>query len=398
MVKKTIAIVGAGPAALLAASFIDPAKFDLCIYEKNRTAGRKFLVAGKGGLNLSYAEPLEELISKYTVSEFFTAALKTFSNQDLRNYLYKIGINTYVGSSNRIFPEKGIKPIEVLKAILEKVLSQGFEIKYEHAWKSWTKHGDLLFENDVIVKTDFQIFALGGASWKITGSDGNWNSIFRERGIDCHTFEASNCAYQVKWPKAFIDKHEGTPLKNIALSCRDKTIKGELMITRFGLEGAAIYGLSPEIRLALKQTGKVVLSLDLKPLFPKEKLIDKMDRSGKKITEILKRYLKLSKAQIDLIKDQTNRNEFLDPEHLAERIKDIKLEIVGKADIDEAISTVGGIDIKELNSNFELIKMPNHFCIGEMIDYDAPTGGYLLQSCFSMGAYLAQYLNEKENQ
>ena len=394
--KKSIAIVGAGPAALIAAAFLDTSKFEVSIYEKNKTVGRKFLVAGKGGFNLSYADTVDALVDKYNKQNLLAKAIKQFDNQNLRNWLYKIGINTFVGTSNRIFPERGIKPIEVLNAILDHVKEKGVNIIVEQQWSKWTEEGFLQFKQGEIVKADIVIFALGGASWKITGSDGSWKNSFQEKGISCKDFEASNCAYKVEWPTAFISKHEGAPLKNIALNLNGKTIKGELVITKFGLEGAPIYALSPEIRTALKTDGKVKIALDLKPLFGEEKLIEKLsNKAGKKITEILKKYIKLNTAQIDLIKFQTDRETFTQPVLLAKKIKNINLDLVGLAPIDEAISTVGGIDTSELSDHFELNKMQNHYCIGEMIDYDAPTGGYLLQSCFSMGVHLAKYLNDK---
>lgn len=387
--------MGGGPAALMVAAFLDLSKFKVTIYEKNKAVGRKFLVAGKGGFNLSYADTVEELINKYDKPSLLAKALKRFNNQDLRNWLYKIGINTYVGTSNRIFPERGIKPIEVLNAIVNHIKDKQVEIMLEHHWNGWTKDGSLQFDKDRIIKADIVIFAMGGASWKITGSDGSWKEVFESNNILCREFEASNCAYEIDWPKELIQKHEGAPLKNIALSMKGRSIKGELVITRFGLEGAPIYAFSPEIRTALKSEGKVEIGLDLKPQLEEEKLVEKIsNKDGKKITEVLKKYLKLKTAQIDLIKSQTDRETFTDPSLLAEKIKNINLTLVGIAPIDEAISTVGGIATSELSKNFELTKMQDHYCIGEMIDYDAPTGGYLLQSCFSMGVYLANYLNE----
>ena len=394
--KKSIAIVGAGPAALLLASFIDTTKYNVCIYEKNKTAGRKFLVAGSGGLNLSYADTIEALISQYSPDAFLEQSIHAFNNQDLRNWLYRIGINTFVGSSDRIFPEEGIKPIEVLNAIIKHVEEKGIKINYEHIWNGWDSNGNLTFDNGKVDESEFKIFSMGGASWKVTGSDGGWKQIFETAGVNCNDFVASNCGYKMKWPADFVEKHEGNPLKNIALTYDDVSIKGELVITNSGLEGNAIYALSPEIRSELSSDGKAILNLDLKPQLEIEKVIEKLsNKKDKKVTEVLKKYLKLSKTQIDLLKFNTDRESFINPKALAKKIKNIELVITGMADIDEAISTVGGVPLAALNENFELKNKENHFCIGEMLDYDAPTGGYLLQSCFSMGVYLAKHLNNR---
>ena len=393
MDKKKISIIGGGPSAFLLACFLDPEKFSVTIYEKNKTFGRKFLVAGKGGFNLTHSETTQELINRYTPTGFLDKALQNFTNTDFRNWLDTIAIPTYIGSSKRVYPKQGIKPIEVLNAIAKTLKEKGVTIKYEHTFSGWNNTDEPLL-NKVAIKTDYTIFCLGGASWKITGSDGKWLDSFSEKGIKTKIFQGSNCGYKINWNKDFIKNHEGTPLKNITISCDTRLQKGEAVITTFGLEGNAIYGLSPQIRAQLAANLKATIHIDFKPSLSIENLYAKMQVSGYKNTsQILKKEIKLSAAQIDLLKAYVSKEEYLNKEILAKKIKSFPLEILNTASIDESISTVGGIDLSAISQNFELEKLANQFCIGEMLDWDAPTGGYLLQGCVSTGVWLAKYLN-----
>ncbi len=392
--KKSVSIIGGGPAAFLLAAFLDPQKFNVSIFEKNKTLGRKFLVAGKGGFNLTHSEPIAQLIERYTPSDFIQEALLDFDNDDFQKWIDLMGIPTYIGSSKRVYPESGIKPIAVLNAILDVLNKRGVAIQYQHSWKGWNANHDLIFNDSTAIKADHTIFALGGGSWKITGSDGTWLNLFHNKGVDVVPFKASNCAYAVNWESNFIDTFEGTPLKNIAISCGDKSQKGEMVITRFGLEGNAIYAISPQIREELNNKQKATVYLDLKPTLSYDDLLQKIKKSNiKKTSEKLQKELKLTPAQVGLLKIFLSKETYLNSELLAQNIKKLPIEISASALLDEAISTTGGIKLNALDDNFQLKMMENHYCIGEMIDLDAPTGGYLLQSCFSMGVYLARHLN-----
>ena len=394
MSKQSIALIGGGPAALLFASFIDTTKYEVQIYEKNKQCGRKFLVAGKGGFNLSHSEKLEDFITRYTPSNFIEPALRSFSNDDLRNWLKEIGIPTIVGSSKRIYPEQEIKPIEVLTKILNFIEKRGVKINYEYNWTGWNASGDLTFENGDAVKADKAVFAMGGGSWKVTGSDGSWLQSFLDRGVEVNQFEASNCRYSVNWEEKFIANYAGEPLKNCFYSSGNKTQSGEIVLTQNGVEGNAIYALSPEIRKDLKRNGKAVVEIDFKPNWSKNKVLEVLNKSRfNKMTDILKKDLRLSKTQISLLKNITSKDEFLSKTYLSHLIKIYPLTITDLTAIDDAISTVGGIALSSISESYELKAIPNNFTIGEMLDYDAPTGGYLLQSCFSMGVYLAQKFN-----
>ena len=392
--KKQITIIGGGPSAFLLASFLDAEKFTINIYEKNKTVGRKFLVAGKGGFNLTHSESINQLIKRFTPINFLDKALLNFTNIDFRNWLDQIEIPTYIGSSKRVFPEKGIKPIEVLNAILKSLKKKGVIITYNHTFSDWDPKGNPIINNKTIA-TDYTVFSLGGGSWKVTGSDGIWLDTFSKKGIKTKIFQASNCGYKIDWKSNFIQKHEGTPLKNIAISCNNIIQKGEAVITKFGLEGNAIYGLSQQIREQLNVISKATVFIDFKPSLTLENVLSKIKKSiFKNTTQILKKELKLSPSQIDLLKTYLSKESYLNIESLAKNIKKFPLELLETASIDEAISTVGGIDLNAISKNFELKKMPNQFCIGEMLDWDAPTGGYLLQASASIGVYLAKYLNE----
>ena len=239
------------------------------------------------------------------------------------------------------------------------------------------------------------MFSLGGGSWKITGSDGSWLKTFEEKGIKTIPFEASNCAFKVDWNSRFIQENEGIPLKNITISCAKKQQKGEAVITRFGLEGNAIYALSPQIREQLKLNNKAIIYIDFKPTFTLENVYSKIENSSfKNTTQILKKELKLSPSQIILLKTYLSKDSYLNTVILSKYIKKFPLEINDLSILDEAISTVGGIDINAVDPNFQLHEIPNQFCLGEMINWDAPTGGYLLQACASNGVFLAKYFNE----
>ena len=391
-----IAIIGGGSASLFFASFLDANIYEINIYEQKAVGlGRKFLVAGDGGFNLTHSEDINSFIERYTPSAFLRDALQFFNNQRFMLWLHEIGIPTFIGTSKRVYPEKGIKPIKVLNAIHSVLEKNNTLVHFNKTFTGWNEDNDPIFNNNEVVTSDYCIFALGGASWKITGSNGSWLKHFKNKGIRTINFEASNCAYQIDWKTSFIDLNEGKPLKNIAISCGSKTQKGEVIITKYGIEGNAIYALGPELRAQLKTKKVAEIILDLKPMLTEEQVLKKLVKPSKNISESLKTSVNLNPVQINLIKTNLDKTEFTDQKKLAFAIKNLTLKITGVATLDEAISTVGGIDLTEVDANFQLYKIPNHFCIGEMLDWDAPTGGYLLQACASMGAHLANHLNSK---
>lgn len=396
MVKKSIAIIGGGPSALMLAAHINSQDYSVTIYEKNFALGRKFLVAGDGGLNITHSEAPQEFINKYTPTKFIKPFFEAFNNDDFRDWLFKIGIDTFVGSSKRVFPLKEIKPIAVLNTIIDLVKQNNVAIKTQYEWTGW--HNDeLVFKTpleNINIKPNITVFALGGASWAKTGANGEWLNLFEKKGIKTVPFQASNCGFEINWPKEFINENEGKYLKNIAATCGNLTKKGELAITQLGLEGGAIYALSHKIRTQLYTKKSADLFLDFKPTLNQVGIEKKLSNEQKSITDILKYDLNINDTQLALLKATLTKEAFLSAEVLAYKIKNLPLAIIGTAPIDEAISTVGGIALSEVNEHLELKAFPNVYCIGEMLDWDAPTGGYLLQANFSMGYYLAHYFNK----
>jgi uncharacterized flavoprotein (TIGR03862 family) len=394
--KKTISIIGGGASALAFSAFIDTNKYEVVLFDKNKALARKFLVAGDGGFNLTHGSVMDEMLNHYEPKGFLDEALLAFTNEDFRKWLKELGIETYVGSSGRVFPLKPIKPIEVLQAILNLLKKKGIHIKTNMEWTAWNTNNSIELNNSDVIKTDIVVFALGGSSWKVTGSDGNWLRFFESKQIPTQAFEASNCAFKLNWPEEFIKNHAGKSLKNIALSSSNKTYKGEVTVSEFGLEGNAIYPLSTEIKKQIKSNGQALINIDFKPMLTDQEVFNKLLNSkAKNSNEKLKLDLKLSSTAIQIIKNNLSKEAYLDNLTMAKAIKRLPLIAIAPATIDEAISTTGGISLEAIDVHYELKQLKNHYCIGEMLDWNAPTGGYLLQACFSMGVNLAKYLNTK---
>lgn len=379
---------------------LDPKKFSVSVFEKNNALGRKFLVAGDGGLNLTHSENESEFILRYTPSEFLVKAFSHFSNNKFISWINTLGIETFVGSSGRIFPKKGIKPIDVLNCFEEKMKKNNVKLNFKHEWKGFENNNELIFKTNLgnkIIKNDIAIFCLGGASWPVTGSKGDWRSLFEIKSIKTTPFEPSNCSFKIDWPKNIIKEIEGKPLKNIAVTCNNKTHFGEIVLTEFGVEGSGIYPLSPQIRAQLKENEIAKLYIDLKPVLTKEECVNRIikEEPGLSYTENIIKNLNVNKMQMVLIKSKMNKNDFLDPVKFVNNLKAFEIQISALGPIEDAISTVGGINLNEITEKFELKKLKDNFVVGEMLDYDAPTGGYLLQSCFSMGKFLADHLNSR---
>lgn len=395
--KKTVAIIGGGASSLILAASLDTHLFNISIYEKNKTLGRKFLVAGDGGFNLTHSENEDLFIKKYLPQHFLNYHFSLFNNFHLREWLNKLGIETYIGSSGRIFPIRTTKPIQVLNAFITNIKEKRVLIKTQYEWKGWQENNIIFKKNneELIIKTDVVIFALGGGSWKVTGSDGNWINYFKEKKINVIPFEPSNCAFKINWKDDFIKLAAGQSLKNVTIKCNGIAKKGELVITEFGLEGGAIYALSEPIRKQLAINNTAVVYLDLKPQLSSIQIKNKLvNRGSNSLTKQLSTKLNINSTQIALLKNNLSKEDFINIDSLSTNIKNLPLLISGIAPIDEAISTVGGIALTEINENFELKNLPNHFVIGEMLDWDAPTGGYLLQACFTMAYSLAMHLNK----
>jgi uncharacterized flavoprotein (TIGR03862 family) len=393
MYSKKVIIIGGGAAGLVAAEQLS-ATHQVHLYEKGKTIGRKFLVAGNGGFNLTNAAIGNDLYSKYTEHPILQQALQRFDSRAMRAWLEELGIPTFVGSSGRVFPEKGIKPIQVLQKIKDRLAEKGVQVHYNHEFIGFDAAQQPLVEHQektISLEADAYIFALGGASWSVTGSNSKWLPYFEQINVPTKAFEASNCGLEVNWKADFKEKYAGTPLKNIQISIGSKVIKGEALISDYGLEGNAIYPIVPAVRAALNAEAAVYIALDFKPNNSHQGLLGKI--KGKRLKT--KNYVyefNLDKAQFALIKAFTTKEEYLAPERFVEAIKHLKIPIQALRPIEEAISTVGGISLEALNPNFSLKQQANLFVIGEMLDWDAPTGGFLLQGCFSTAMLCADSL------
>lgn len=394
--KKIISIIGGGPAAMMLACQLDSNLFEIRIYEKMNQIGKKFLVAGKGGFNLTSGDDMADLIRAYDAADVIIQSIRRFGNDDLRNWLSNIGIETFIGSSGRVFPEPSIKPIHVLNTIKSEMAKNQVTINTGYTWISTDQSGNTFIhkEEKVHIASDITVCAMGGASWSKTGSDGSWKEEISKMNIRCNTFAPANCALHLDWPES-VKLHEGKPLKNIALSYQKQYIKGELVITKKGLEGTPAYTLSNAIGRELEANDSAVIYLDLKPNMSLKSVMEKLDNSDAPMSKRLKNRLSLSPQAIAILKAHIAKEEFLNTKTLATKIKSLSLHISGLAPIDEAISSTGGIAESVFDEEYRITTVAEIYAIGEMLDWHAPTGGYLLQACFSMGWDLAQKLNSK---
>jgi uncharacterized flavoprotein (TIGR03862 family) len=389
MQTPPIVIIGAGPAGLMAAQRLAEGGKTVHIYEQNKAAARKFLVAGHGGFNLTHSETISEFILKYDKKEI-QYIIESFDNQKTIDWLKSIGIETYVGSSGKIFPIKSIKPIQVLQAWLDKLKSVGVQIHYDHKFVDFSDNKAIIQHGNEIEEIEFSrlILALGGGSWQKTGSDAKWVSLLTAKGIKINPLAPANSGYNTT--EDFKDL-EGQVLKNIEVKFGDIRKKGEVVFTQYGIEGSPIYYLN---RFTRPHSFPLTIYIDLKPNFSEEDILAFL-KSSNKTSEILKLKLKLNKTGLALLK-KLDKVTYTNPRFLAHAIKSYPIQVENFRPIDEVISTAGGICLEEINQTLALKKAPNIYCIGEMLDWEAPTGGYLLQACFSMGHYCAaQILNSK---
>lgn len=390
IVRRHVVIIGGGPSALIAADVLaEVAEVDL--YERGHVLGRKFLVAGGGGLNITNSAAGEDLFAQFTPADLLAPMLAAWGPADLRAWLLRMGVPTFVGSSGRVFPEKGIKPAEVLKAITRHIRDKGVRVHLRHTFVGFDDQVRPIVEHQGLRRTltaDAFLFALGGASWPRTGSVGEWTEAFRAIGVRTVPFRPSNCGVEVPLPEG-LGLHAGKPLKNVRITCGQRSVRGEATITRYGLEGQAIYPLIPEVRPQLDERGLAELHIDLKPDVPLQDMERRLrSASAKERTHVLR----LDRPALALLKAFTPRDRFLDPADLATDVKDLRVGVRGLRPLEEAISSVGGIALGEVATNLSLKQFPAMFVAGEMLDVDAPTGGFLLQGAFSMGHWAAQGL------
>lgn len=385
-VRKTVALIGGGPACMIAAYFLGD-HFETHLYEQGKSIGRKFLVAGNGGFNLTNSATNQELLNAYSPEPILHHAISVFDSQATRQWLSEIGIPTFIGSSSRVFPEAGIKPVKVLNQIKKALITKGVQIHTNATFVGFNEQQIPLIKTTAgttTIKADSYFFGLGGGSWKKTGSNTEWLTYFNEIGINTLDFESSNCGVDVDFDDQFFEKFEGTPLKNIAFSIDGKVQKGEAVITKTGLEGNAIYPLIPVIRKTIEAKQIAPITIDLKPNNSVKELLKKVDQLNLK-PKNYKYTFRLNTVALQLLKNSLSKAEYLNPIHVAKTLKSVPISIRKLRPIEEAISTVGGIPFSEINNDFSLKKHPRIKVIGEMLNWDSPTGGYLLQGCFSTG-------------
>lgn len=354
--KKRVRVVGSGPAGLCAAEVLASAGLAVEIIDHHKSPARKFLLAGRGGLNLTHSEPLDYFLNRYGSDRaFLEPAIRDFPPDAVREWAKGLGVETFIGSSGRVFPV-GLRASPLLRAWMRRLDEQGVTLKSNTPWNGF---------DDVPT-----ILALGGASWPELGSDGAWVKIFETAGIHVAPLKPSNGRQLVTWSEHFATRFAGTPLKNVAVTAAGRTVRGEIMITRDGIEGGAVYALSR----ALRESGAQSLSLDLKPDMTAEMVTQRLawPRGKETRTNFLRKALGLAPVGISLLREAGHDNP-----------KSIVIALKGSAEIRRAISTAGGVAKEEVDENFRLRKFPNTYVAGEMLDWDAPTGGYLLQAIFS---------------
>lgn len=387
-----VVIIGAGPAGLMAAEVISAAGIAVDVYDAMPTAGRKFLRAGIGGLNLTHAEPLPAFIGRYGDRQSIVAGwLADFGPDALRDWARGLGIETFVGSSGRVFPQ-GMKAAPLLRAWLQRLRDQGIRFHARHRWLGWSEDGSLRFatpdgERKVGAGRTATVFALGGGSWARLGSDGAWVPLFSGRGIDIAPLRPANCGFDVAWSTHLRERFAGQPVKGILARFGLLERQGDLILTRHGIEGGVVYALAAPLRDTLERDGQASLNLDLVPGRDLARLTaDLAEPQGRdSFANHLRRRAGITGAKAALLYETTTPAQRSEPAKLAAALKALPLTLLAPRPIDEAISTAGGIRFDELDDRLMLKRLPGVFCAGEMLDWEAPTGGYLLTACLASG-------------
>jgi uncharacterized flavoprotein (TIGR03862 family) len=373
-------VIGAGPAGLWAAESLGVAGSSVWIFDHKPSLGRKFLVAGRGGLNITHSEELDLFASRYDNPKRWAAILERFPPHRLKTWFEELGVPTYIGTSGRVFPRSTRAP-EILERWLERLYGLGCDIRLGYRFQRLAVNGgslEVLFEKGqevLAVNASAVVFALGGASWPQTGSDGQWTQQFANMGIQINAFSPSNVGWEYQWSPEFLSVAEGKPLKNLAVTCAGQKVRGELLITKYGLEGGALYQLGRRLKLDSS------IEIDFKPDLTNEELQKKW-RNGLNLQESASKYWRLSPAAMALIGEIMKPTDF---DSLLAAVRRCHLRLQHPRPIAEAISSAGGVEWSELDDYLMLRQIPGVFCAGEMIDWDAPTGGYLLQGCYATG-------------
>ena len=399
LTERTVAIVGGGPAGLMAAEALSRGGVRVDVYDAMPSVGRKFLLAGKGGLNLTHAEPREPFLSRYGARRArIEPLLAAFGPEALRDWARGLGIDTFVGSSGRVFPV-GEKAAPLLRAWLHRLRGAGVRFHVRHRWLGWdetdAEAGALRFaapQGEQAVRADAVVLALGGGSWPQLGSDGAWVPLLMQRGVDVAALRPANCGFSIGWSEHFRTRFAGHPVKSVVASFTDAAgvawrKQGEFVVTENGVEGGLIYALSAPLRDGIAARGGAVLRLDLAPGRELPRLVDELSRprGSRSLSGHLQSRLGLKGVKVGLLRELLPAEDFADPARLAAAIKDLPLSLVAPRPLAEAISSAGGVAFEALDECLMIRALPGVFCAGEMLDWEAPTGGYLLTACFASG-------------
>ncbi|WP_431478043.1 TIGR03862 family flavoprotein [Massilia eburnea] len=380
-----VAVIGGGPAGLMAAEELAAAGVRVDVYDAMPSVGRKFLLAGRGGMNITHSEPYEAFMARYgSRAGALRPMLDAFKPDDLRAWVHGLGIDTFVGTSGRVFPTE-MKAAPMLRAWLHRLRESGVHFHQRHRWLGWSPDGALRFETPQGGRTARHgavLLALGGASWARLGSDGSWQALLAERGVEVAPLVPANCGFDAGWSAHFAEKYAGQPLTTVAIGGR----KGQMVVTATGVEGSLIYALSAGIRDSIAAQGRAIIELDLLPDWPLERLQQELShpRGSRSMSSFLQSRVHIKGVKTGLLHEVLDKEAFHDPQQVAATLKALPVTLRAPRPIDEAISSAGGVRFEALEGTM-LKVMPGVFVAGEMLDWEAPTGGYLLTACFASG-------------
>ena len=391
---QTVAIIGGGPAGLMAAEVLSQAGVKVDLYDAMPSVGRKFLMAGKGGMNITHSESFDKFLSRYgSARANIKPMLDTFGPEALRAWVRDLGIETFIGSSGKVFPVD-MKAAPLLRAWLHRLRVNAVSFYMRHQWLGWDE-GMLHFltpDGEVKVRVDAVVLALGGGSWARLGSTGAWAPLLAQKGVSVAPLQPSNCGFDVGWSEFFRNRFAGQPLKSVQASfinsVGDEFCQlGELVVTADGVEGSLIYKMSALLRDQITASGTALIYLDLAPGKDKRFLIGSVSKPRGKNTMVnhLRKRIGIDSLKIGLLREVLSKQDFDDPIRLCETIKALPIKLVAARPIDEAISSAGGVTFAAVDERLMIRSMPGIFCAGEMLDWEAPTGGYLLTACFASG-------------
>ena len=392
--RSDAVVIGAGPAGLMAAEQLANAGFSVAVYDAMPSIGRKFLRAGIGGLNLTHAEPHATFVTRYSNPATVAGWLAALDAEGLRRWAAELGSDSFVGSSGRVFPvEKKAAPL--LRAWLSRLRRRGVRFWTRHRWQYRDAEGRQVLQGPggtVSHASRVCVFAMGGGSWSRLGSDGTWMARFAEMGIGCAPLKPANCGFDTAWSEFFAARFAGTPVKSVTLTIEQPggsiwKRKGEVLISRYGLEGSLIYAAAALLRDRIEQEGKAVVRWDLLPDRSAAQVAQALARPRNRdsLSNFLRKRLGLPAVKIGLLRELAGPKVLACPERLALAVKDLPQTLTAARPIDEAISTAGGVRLDALHASLMSKRYPGVFCAGEMLDWEAPTGGYLLTACFASG-------------